>query len=875
MGVRQQRKATWPVVCILGCVFVLCLAAPRAWEQAARKQAIEELLRQNAVADAAAEEAALSALPVQPSPQPPVVPTQAIEDPAETDVARAQEAHPADKIASHPADFDDPSVAVPAIEEDMPLELPQDDRLSAADASEPTPEPAGQVSPPEQGQQPSLALSGPPDVPAKPEPVRVEPAPPVLRRLPDVAVQAADLEPRHEPEPLWKVPDSLRTRLERLGRIPGAKAWAVDMQECLEKLMSALSASEETSAPRMAEIKMRAVGVEKIAGRLEANEAAEMRRAAHAVLRRLELWRQVVALSGPALKPVAMPKPDQERLALCLNNLKGLDGESPISEAWQQYLLVDSLKTLAGSREAAGREDARELARRVLTRITRAPMDERQRALVEGEPMLALRSELERFAAEAVDPAQLLGGVEEFESGGLASDARRVAQQRRRMSFSPVAAERELARRIESYYRNANVRVAFTQTLMNRLTPEPKAECEPVHDTILGYPVRGRSLNCPELSVEFLPDPERLLMAFRVQGWVSSSTSSTAGPATFFDSSHAYYEATKPLEIHADGIHVDPARVSVYSNSRLSGLRTSFDGIPILGGIVQGIARNQHEERKPEATAEVECKISTRAKQRVDEEVTNRLRAGVERMRQRVFAPLNELGLNPVMIESQTTAERMTMRLRLADDAQLGSQTPRPRAPSDSMATVQLHQTALNNMLERMELEGRTFTPEELAKHMATKLHRDTWPCLTERDDVTLRFADKDAMSVGLEDGRLMLTLSIAELRNAPRVWRDFKVRVFFRPVVQGRSAELARDGVVQLIGRMSMTSQIAVRGIFSKTFSKDTTWRIIPDRLAEDPKLADLVVSQFAIEDGWLSMAMSAGRQETALRPAVNRERR
>ena len=879
MSGRQRRISTWPVICILGCLFVLSLAAPRAWEQAARRQAASELLEQAAVADPAASEEAAAAGPVQLSPQPPVVPTQALLVPEVTDEPQAQAAHPAEKIASHPVDFADPSVAVPAIEEQMMAEasrrdLPDDEDAAPADLWTESEESAD---PGEWAEEQPVAADGaegvgPSLLTSMPSTVGQtrEPAPLRLERLPEVTKPA----PAAKAEAFWKVPPSLRTRLEKLAAEPGTAAWAGDVDRLLEKLVGALSSGSDQTGRLMGELSRRAAQAERLAEKLQPAKAAELRRTAHAVIRRVELWKLAVQISGPELKSAKAPQADPQRLALCLANLKGLDGHSPMSDAWQKYILVDALKGLSQGRVAAGRQESRDLARRVLTRITQVPMNDRQRALVKTSPMVALRSELQRWAAEPADLARLVGAVEEFESGGLASDGRRVALEQYRMTFSPVKSERELAAAVDSYYRNANVRLVLTKTLMNRLLPEPKAEYEPVRDTILGYPVRGRSLNQPELAVDFIPDPERLLMQFQVRGWVSSSTSSTAGPATFFDSSNAYYEAKKPLEIQARGIRLEPAEVSAYSNSRLQGLRTNFDGIPILGAVVQNIARNKHEERKPEAAAEVEYKISARAKERIDQEASTRLSEGVERMRERVFTPLAELGLDPVMIESQTSAERMTMRLRLAAEQQLGSQTPRPRAPSDSLATVQLHETAVNNLLERMDLEGRTFTAAQLSQYIADKLHREPWPCQTEHDDATIRFAAKDAMTVRFQDGRLILTLAVAELRNPPRAWRDFRVRVCYRPVVQGRSAELARVGVVQLIGRLSTGSQIAVRGIFSKTFPKNTTWRIMPDRLADDPKLADLSVSQFAIEDGWLSLALSAS-EKTALRRAPDRRRR
>ena len=76
------------------------------------------------------------------------------------------------------------------------------------------------------------------------------------------------------------------------------------------------------------------------------------------------------------------------------------------------------------------------------------------------------------------------------------------------------------------------------------------------------------------------------------------------------------------------------------------------------------------------------------------------------------------------------------------------------------------------------------------------------------------------------------------------------------------------RDGIIQLTGqRLSTGAQIALRGIFSHTFSKKTPWNLMPERLATDPSLADVGITQFVIDDGWIGVAL--GEQRVALRSA------
>ena len=226
------------------------------------------------------------------------------------------------------------------------------------------------------------------------------------------------------------------------------------------------------------------------------------------------------------------------------------------------------------------------------------------------------------------------------------------------------------------------------------------------------------------------------------------------------------------------------------------------------------------------------------------------------------------------MIAAETTDKRFSMRIRLAGPDQLGGHTPRPQAPADSLASVQIHESMLNNVLERLELDGQTFDLAGLGQRLAERLHRyQPKPVDPDQEDVKITFAAKDAVHVRCNDGRLEITLAIARLSKGTRKWKDFQVRAFYRPVVQGRSVDLARDGIVQLIGpRMNAGSQIALRGVFSKVFSQKEPIHATPESFVKNPKLDGVVVTQFVIDDGWIGAAIGPQRTVTAQAAATKR---
>jgi hypothetical protein len=210
------------------------------------------------------------------------------------------------------------------------------------------------------------------------------------------------------------------------------------------------------------------------------------------------------------------------------------------------------------------------------------------------------------------------------------------------------------------------------------------------------------------------------------------------------------------------------------------------------------------------------------------------------------------------MIAGETTEQRFVMQLRLAGEDQLGAHTPRPNANDDSLASVQVHESAINNGIQRLLLNGRTFTLPELSQYVATRLNRPApWETDPDQEDVKITFADTDAIVVRCQNNRVAITLSIARLSKGPRKYKNFQVRAFYRPEVNGRSAQLVRDGAIQLPAHMSIGQQLVLRGVFSHTFSKDRPFELVPEQILKEPKLSDAAITQFVIDDGWVGISL------------------
>ena len=678
--------------------------------------------------------------------------------------------------------------------------------------------------------------------------------------------------------PDWQEPEALLERLQELSGNGATGHWARQTDRTVRRLGPAVSQGSEEVMAIVRELDELAQQVHPLAKTVKDHQLArKLVRAGHALARRLDIWRHLMVLGTSTPSIAARPSADQRRLALTLADIDSATANSPYGEAWRKYLLVDALREWSARRDTAREEHRlpRDLALRALRRLTETQTNALQRQFLSSEPVTALRAELQRWAVEPVESAGLLAHLERYEQTGLQSDAKRLAADRLGLELAAGDTRRRLAERIDARYRNANLRIAVTEQLVNRLVPQRDPEYAKVHDTVQGVPVRGNSVTLSRVSMQLVPDQYHVKMALQVAGEVSSRTASTSGPATFFNNGWVEYLARKPLQVDLDGVHLSPTEVDVLSNTRLRDVRTKLDDIPLIGLFAQDVARRQHGQRRAAADREVKQKVVARVRQRVDSEAEARFGKVSEQLKQRVLVPVRALDLEPTVLHAQTTPQRFILRLRLAGKDQLASHTPRPQAPGDSLASFQAHESAMNNALGRLALDGKTFTLPELTRHVADRLNtNELWETAPDQEDVAITFAKEDAVAVCCVDGCVVLRLSIARLRKASRTWKDFQVRATYRPRVEGLTAELYRDGIINLSGRrLNLGSQIALRGVFARIFAKQRPLSVVPEKLAGDERLADLGVTQLRIEDGWIALALGPRREALASRSVRRRK--
>ena len=126
---------------------------------------------------------------------------------------------------------------------------------------------------------------------------------------------------------------------------------------------------------------------------------------------------------------------------------------------------------------------------------------------------------------------------------------------------------------------------------------------------------------------------------------------------------------------------------------------------------------------------------------------------------------------------------------------------------------MQLHESAMDNLLDRLDLSGRTFSLPELFQHVTERVSQSWDLPANLPGDAFVTFAQNDPIRVRCEDGVVRLTLVINELRRGSRQWRDFEVSANYQPQIEGLHVHSCRrTGVIELGGDERPDRSVAPR---------------------------------------------------------------
>ena len=544
---------------------------------------------------------------------------------------------------------------------------------------------------------------------------------------------------------------------------------------------------------------------------------------------------------------------------------------SNIDPVWRDYLMLESLESVLAN-EPPESSKVRTAAREVLARIYSPVLNNEQASYLISVIRPYSLQLLKEIATQPFDEMELLRRIENYESNPSSLTGYYLNDQYQNLLWSEEPDEIAMAKAIETHYRNANIRLAFSERLINRLLPKlPEIE-QPVDQRIKGARVLGKSLISNQLRVNLIPDESQIQLNLETRGDVQSDTVAKTKVFKLTNLGRANFEVFQNIMINEEGIEAvgDPfARAK--AKQSLVGVESGLDNHPILGKLARKLAKNNLKREASETDRMYKQTVESSVEEQMREQVGEQLQVVRELAYTKLFQPLFRMDLEPEPKQLSTTEDQMVVRYRIGGRDQMAANTARPLDKADSLMSFQLHQSAVNNAISRIGLNGNKFTVDELITHLQEFVGAENSAEPRPKSDrhAEIGFAYFDPILVEFQDDQLRVTLNLRSLKigDKGKVWKNVSLTAAYRFVRDGMKIQLQQndDGTRIRGKRLRFSDKAAISTVMKVLFKKEYSVASLPEKLAQRIDTSQLEISQLSVSDGWLAVSVDDREIKTA----------
>lgn len=455
--------------------------------------------------------------------------------------------------------------------------------------------------------------------------------------------------------------------------------------------------------------------------------------------------------------------------------LKTLQGGTP----WLAYLGADDLGAkLDGKTEADVLSLLSGIEQKIAHR-SELSLEEQQKFLGE-RPFLALVESIDAYrdatliAVHAPDDAvlrkamaDLVSALEKYEASNRSTDAAAARGAFDRVRRLASDGGELISNALRKDYFNYNLHVVFAETLLNKFVAEERTEEGPVDDCILGAKVDGTQFTTTDVGLDIRCSGDRIRFDLTANGHICSDTQGVTDQATVWTSGDHYFTAKKEIDFDGYTFTTQKARIGVNANNHTYGVSTQLDGIPLLSMLGKMIARSETARKRSEAEAIAASRISDRVLPKMDSETDKAFVKATTDLNDSFYADLKKGNLYPSAMTFESTDDHIVFDTRTMEAGELAGSRPNGFAPSHKGATIEVHESAVNILFDRVGIAGKTLTEAEFAKLMADYMETTFGRKIEalergksyEGDNTKFLFAQQDPIRIKFDGDAVILTI--------------------------------------------------------------------------------------------------------------------
>ena len=422
-----------------------------------------------------------------------------------------------------------------------------------------------------------------------------------------------------------------------------------------------------------------------------------------------------------------------------------------------------------------------------------------------------------------------------------------------------------LVTKIRSAVGRPNLYMSVDESLLSSAVDRVVDRTSPVNEVVLGTPVRGTGHTSGTVFLDFLPSSQRAVTQLSFQATNLANTRSTKGPVTVCSEGLTELSAQKRIYIDDERVWADPTIASASTQTRLTGI-----GIKSRFGknFIRRVASKKVSQLKPKIEAISERRAQERVRREFESETAEAIGQASQDYEHKFRRPLKARGWYPELLRMSTTNEELTVVGRKALRDQIAAFTDPPKADNDTILSVRVHETLVNNASE-ITLAGRTIT-QEFVEEQLKERDGELPESLTSDPDQppwSITFARRKPVEINSKDGSFKLTIRGSRYTSGDRSFPAMDILVSYKIESAADKIRLVRDGEVQIYppgfvpggDKKLSVSETSLRRILQKRFGKvfkeivDIEPLELPDQLAA---AGPLPMEQLeACKDGWMAI--------------------
>ena len=582
--------------------------------------------------------------------------------------------------------------------------------------------------------------------------------------------------------------------------------------------------------------------------------------------------RRFEEIAGDAARAVGSFRPVGEasldaaasNLRSALVPLDALLGRSKSGADWRKYLDWPALEGQASSGQAADPRVLRDLEKKLGSPEMGLDMPQfvRVRKAVTKYAELA-------DAARGDGAKQFSDRLDKLSSALLTASASGQAE-----ALAPVApilerlVESGQAPGVVAAIRGANSRpnihLEVAEDLLAPAVNRPVDQVQPVDDVVLGTRIRGTGHTTGNVRLDFVPSGEKAVFDIILGATNISHTRGTQGPVTVNSRGVTAIDARRRIFLDEFNVAAAPVEASADTNSTVTGM-----GINARFGkrLIRRIATKKIAESKAQAESIAEGKARDRIRTQFGEQTEPAVAQMRDQFQQKVRAPLQARGLYPESFHMHTTDRHLRIVARKSLAGQLAAFSSPPAASADNIITAQIHESAVNNILEE-KLGGKVVTQDDvtrIAKEQNLKMP-DSLGSDPDAEQKTwaITFAKYRPVTVATSESRVKVTVRGDKFVSGERSFPGMDIAAVYAVGQGPKGPVLVREGNVQISppgfksGDRKLTmAETSLRRILQKRFDKVFKDAIEIEPLPLQGELASvgpLPMNQLeSRKDGWL----------------------